>query len=334
MQDLNLLQLVLLCCVLPFFVFLALTLYVVWRGLRFITPSLPVLQKRFDKLQQQNPNATTGQLVRKVVNQQAWRAGFMGAITSVGGLPFLPLGLALDLFTSARIQSTMLHFIAWAHGKQAESQVLDLRQGMVVRRLSNFVTPDRMVQATDNASGYVIQQIIRSVAEKSFAKLIPGFGLVIGFGVNYLAAQAMGRAADQYYQGRFDALIAQSQKFANDMSLQAQKLAESDSLARGQELGGKLGQLRDQYDQVRNGKGIRSRVEGGRQAINTAGDILGDGSKLVGDALKNVRRPRNNSELPGDADAGAADPDAPDAPDSSKIPPTSDNRPDDAQPSS
>lgn len=331
MQDLNLLQLVLLCCVLPFFVFVALTFYVVWRGLRFITPSLGVLQKRFDKLQQQNPNATTGQLVRKVVNQQAWRAGLMGAITSVGGLPLLPLGLALDLFTSARIQSTMLHFIAWAHGKQAESQVLDLRQGMVVRRLSNYVTPDRMVQATDNASGYVIQQIIRSVAEKSFAKLIPGLGLLIGFGVNYLAAQAMGRAADQYYQGRFDALIAQSQKLANDMSLQAQKLADSDTLARGQELGGKVGQLRDQFNQARSGKGIGSRIEGGRQAINTAGGLLADGSKLVGDTLKGARRPRSDSELPDDGDTTDLDPDVPDAP---KTSPTNDNRPDDAQPSS
>jgi hypothetical protein len=36
-----------------------------------------------------------------------------GAITSVGGLPFLPIGLAVDLIASSRIQSSMLHFIGW-----------------------------------------------------------------------------------------------------------------------------------------------------------------------------------------------------------------------------
>jgi hypothetical protein len=207
------------CCVLPVLVLLLLSIVVIRTGQRWVTPDEGELRARFEKLRAQNPSFSTDQLVRSVIHQQAVRAGVIGAITSVGGLFLLPLGLIFDLYTSARIQTTMLHFIAWAYaaslpqggtgqgGAGRTVNILGLNEALVLRaeeQAQQFVLERSSVLA-----GRLYRRVMLIIVEKTFAKLIPGIGLLVGFIVNYTIARGIGQVAAGWYSGRV-AQVAQS----------------------------------------------------------------------------------------------------------------------------
>ncbi|MEZ4672475.1 MAG: hypothetical protein R3E39_31625 [Anaerolineae bacterium] len=180
----------LLCCIVPFVVFIGLSVWVIIRSRAFLTADVPKLQERFAKLKAANPNLSQDQLVHKIIHQQSLRSGIIGAITSVGGLPLLPLGLAIDLFTSARIQTDTLHFIAMTYGTAnaprtvlALDQVLQARMGLPLELV--------ITEGSGRLSRYLVRELLVVVGEKAFAKLIPGLGLIIGFAVNYLLTRAL-----------------------------------------------------------------------------------------------------------------------------------------------
>lgn len=189
---------VLLCCVLPFIFFIGLSVLVIVRSRDFLKADLPALQQRFDSLKAANPDLPQDQLVHKIIQQQALRSGLIGAITSVGGLPLLPLGLAIDLFTSARIQTDTLHFIAMAYGTGraprsvlALDQVLQARMGLPLQTV--------VVEGSGRLSRYLVRALTVIIGEKAFAKLIPGLGLIIGFAVNYLLTRTLMTFAASLY---------------------------------------------------------------------------------------------------------------------------------------
>jgi hypothetical protein len=203
LNDSNLLLYLAVCCVVPVVLLIIVSLMVIRTGQRWVTPDLDELRGRFEKLRTQNPNLTTDQLVQKIIQQQAMRAGVVGAISSVGGLFLLPFGLIIDLYTSARIQSTMLHFIAWAYSLQAPNRtvnIIGLNEALVLK------AEERAQQFVLERSGVMTQrlyrQVIQIIVEKTFAKLIPGIGLLIGFLVNYSIARGIGTVAAQWYSGR------------------------------------------------------------------------------------------------------------------------------------
>lgn len=202
-NDSNLLLVLALCCVIPVAVLLVLSVIVIRTGQRWVTPELDELRGRFERLRSDNPTLTTDQLVNKIIQQQAFRAGVVGAISSVGGLFVLPLGLMVDLYTSARIQNTMLHFIAWAYSLQAPNRtvnIIGLNEALVLR------AEDRAHQFVLEKGGMMTQRLYRRVmmiiVEKTVAKLIPGIGLLVGFLVNYSIARGIGIVASQWYSGR------------------------------------------------------------------------------------------------------------------------------------
>lgn len=188
----------LLCCVLPFIFFIGLSVLVIVRSREFLVADLPQLQERFDKMKAANPDLPPDKLVQKIIHQQALRSGFIGAVTSVGGLPLLPLGLAIDLFTSARIQTDTLHFIALAYGTaSAPRTVLALDQLLQARMGLPLTTI--VAEGSGRLSSYIVRELMVIIGEKAFAKLIPGLGLIIGFGVNYLLTRALMTFAASLY---------------------------------------------------------------------------------------------------------------------------------------
>lgn len=164
------------------------------------TPDFSQLQSRFDQLQAENPNASREELVSRIIRGQSIRAGIVGAVTGVGGLWFIPVTLPLDLFYSARIHTTTMHFLAWAYGIRDEDRVLNLGELLALPALKFVkVTPGMVGEWQNQFASRVYRRIAVLVLEKSFAKLIPGLGLFIGFLVNYLSARLFARLASAYY---------------------------------------------------------------------------------------------------------------------------------------
>jgi len=192
-----------LCCVLPTLVLLLASAWVIRNGQRYLTPDTEDLHRQFENMKSQNPNVSAETLVNRIIHRQALRSGLIGAITSVGGLPFLPFGMTIDLYASARIQNATLHFIAWAlnpQGATANTPILSLGQTL---KLGDGGQVDQYVSNQTQALGLGLsRRLIEMVTEKAFAKLIPGLGLVIGFVVNYAITRGISRLAVRWYTRR------------------------------------------------------------------------------------------------------------------------------------
>jgi hypothetical protein len=191
------------CCVLPTLILIVASAWVIRNGQRYLTPDTVDLHQQFEHMKAQNPQASPEMLVNKIIHRQAIRSGLIGAITSVGGLPFLPFGMTIDLYATARIQNATLHFIAWAlnpQGANANTPILSLGQTL---KLGEGGQVDQYVSNQTQALGLGLsRRLIEMITEKAFAKLIPGLGLVIGFIVNYAITRGISQLAVRWYMGR------------------------------------------------------------------------------------------------------------------------------------
>ncbi len=198
------------CCVIPFIVITLAAIWVVRNAPRVVQPNEADLRRSFEALRAKRKNATTQELVNAIIARQSLRSGLIGAITSVGGLPTLPIALPIDLYTTARIQSAMLLFIAWAYQTTAPSgqqnNVLDLAEAAALR--AGIAPNELLLAGGQRLTRYAIRQLIVNVVEKSFAKVIPGIGLFIGFIVNYSVTRGLGFVAARYYTARRAATTA------------------------------------------------------------------------------------------------------------------------------
>jgi hypothetical protein len=190
-----------LCCVVPFVALLLASLWVIRNAANWIQPDTAQLQSSYEKLKAANASATDDQLVGKIIQRQALRSGIIGAITSVGGLPALPFGLTIDLYTTARIQSETLYFIAQVYSREgARQEVLKLDEALRLRFGAGGNA--LLVEGGQRLGAYLIRRLVVIITEKTAAKVIPGIGLIIGFAVNYLMMQGMGRLAARWHKGR------------------------------------------------------------------------------------------------------------------------------------
>ena len=197
------------CCVIPFILITLAAVWVARNAPRIVQPDQADLRRSFEALKAKRKNATTQELVNAIIARQSLRSGVIGAITSVGGLPTLPIALPIDLYTTARIQSAMLQFIAWAYQPtmpNSPQNALDLAEAAALR--AGIAPNDLLLAGGQRLTRYAIRQIIVNVVEKSFAKLIPGIGLFIGFFVNYTVTRGLGYVAARYYTVRRAAPLA------------------------------------------------------------------------------------------------------------------------------
>lgn len=208
-------QIVLLCCALPMIILIIVGLFIVWNFSRFLrrlpeytAPDTVELQKQYDALRAQHPQATQQQLVERIINQYALRQGIVGALTSVGGFLALPFGLVIDLAYSAQSNASLSYFIAQTYGIRDENKTLNVSQllALVQRKFS----PDDLVMWQEQLAGAAYRQLMSVVLRKTLAKFIPGAGLIIGFAVNWSAAQLFGRVANSYYAGNIGRLLGRT----------------------------------------------------------------------------------------------------------------------------
>ena len=195
-----------LCCVFPTLILIVASAFLIRNGQRYLTPATEDLHQQFENMKVQNPNVSPETLVNRIIQRQAIRSGLIGAITSVGGLPFLPFGMTIDLYATARIQNATLHFIAWAlnpQGANANTPILSLGQTL---KLGDGGQVDEFFSNQTQTLGLGLsRRLIEMITEKAFAKLIPGLGLIIGFIVNYAITRGISQLAVRWYLGHLRA---------------------------------------------------------------------------------------------------------------------------------
>jgi uncharacterized protein (DUF697 family) len=184
-------------CIFPLLL-LAITAFWVTRQIRDLaTVDDTKIRAQFDQMRAAHPQATTDELVRKMINRQAFRCGVLGALTSFGGFFVMIFTLPIDILASARLQASMVQFIAAAYGhEQASDAEVKIRTALVMTgsaRASRYTT--------EFASKFLVRFMGRA-----FAKLIPIIGAAIGFGVNYMIAQTSGNIAQRWYSGELSRL--------------------------------------------------------------------------------------------------------------------------------
>ena len=135
-----------------------------------------------------NPNEHPEVIIQQMINQQAFRCGVVGALTSLGGFITLPIALPVDLVLSTQIQSALVLFIARAYGQERG----------VDNRVASWLLMSAGGRAAQSGSQLGLRLIVRFLG-KTFSKFVPVFGAIIGFIINYMIAQSSARLAHSWY---------------------------------------------------------------------------------------------------------------------------------------
>jgi hypothetical protein len=184
-----------LLCVLPLVVFGILAFIVYRAGQQqvevWLGPDVAKMQAQYDLLRTRNPTRSQDDVLAEIIRGQAVKAGIVGALTSVGGFITLPIALPIDIVLSFRIQASLISFIAQLYGGGSEPET----RSASVRNYLLMTGSSRVTQSTTR---FLMSWALRIVG-KSFSKLIPIVGALIGFGVNYAIVQVMGQAALRWY---------------------------------------------------------------------------------------------------------------------------------------
>lgn len=179
-------------CVLPIVVMIVLGGLAFYFGRKwvedFVEPDLPKLTAKMAEIQAKEPTISKEKLIGKVVHQQALKCGMVGAVTGIGGFITLPITLPIDMLLTARYQATMVSFIAKVHGYDES----------VENKAATYAVMTGSTEVSKITTA-MIQKYAPRFIGKSFSKLIPIFGAVISFVVNYTLARSMARAANVWY---------------------------------------------------------------------------------------------------------------------------------------
>lgn len=192
----DLLTLLLLCCVLPSLFTVGVALWALLNARKWLVPTEAELQARFTRLQASGKRDED--FVDHIVRAQALRAGIVGAVTSVGGVFFLPVGLVIDLYASTRLQESTLRLIAWANGVRSEEELLSYTE--FLNRKPGYLDPALVASTSTALTQRLVRRVLREIAEKAFAKLIPGLGMLVGYAINYYSLRGVAAVARRYYQ--------------------------------------------------------------------------------------------------------------------------------------
>lgn len=189
-----------LCCIAPVLIFLVVAFFAVKSGYRYLSPVVNAnaaqMQVKYAALQKDNPTASPDELVQKVIHQEAMKCGWVGALTGLGGIFFLPFGLAIDFYTSLRIQREMVYFIASVYGH--DQITAGSREHMLINQI---------IMTGGSQAMNAFRRVASQILQKAFAKIIPFLGAILGFGVSYTLARATGEAAKQYYSGHLQSSL-------------------------------------------------------------------------------------------------------------------------------
>lgn len=179
-------------------------------------------QSYVEILRKKHPGISNIELARKIVRRKALKNGAVGAITGIPGLIIAPITIPADLLASWRLQAQMAVAIAYVFGHTAETT--DLKTDIYIIMGGNYALEalkkagvgTAKVMTKKVVQKYITQDIMKKVwkviAKKvvikagkrsliSVTKLVPLIGAPIGFAIDWVSAEAVGRFAIKYYSG-------------------------------------------------------------------------------------------------------------------------------------
>lgn len=187
----SLLKWILILSLLAGLLFLLVVALLLWKAKQLVANAVksdPVaLAKLVDRLRRKHPELDDRALCKKIILRQANRAGLVGFITGVGGLPTLPLALPIDIALTIRIQANMVHMMRL---------VIGVHEDEIPEAGLWLATTGGLELAT--AGSTALREVVVKTISKSLLKLLPLIGGVIGFGLNWASTQTMGRLGMKY----------------------------------------------------------------------------------------------------------------------------------------
>ncbi|MEM1182681.1 MAG: hypothetical protein AAGM22_30325 [Acidobacteriota bacterium] len=176
----------LILSVIAFFLLFAVVGLLLWKAKQLVanavTSNPAKLGKLLAKLRRAHPDLDDEALCGKIILRQSNRAGLVGLVTGLGGLPVLPLALPIDIAATIRLQADMVHLLRLVHGVD-EAEVPEA--GLWI------ATAGGMELAT--AGSQALRGVVVKTISKSLLKFVPLIGGLIGFGLNWASTQTMGR---------------------------------------------------------------------------------------------------------------------------------------------
>jgi len=149
-----------------------------------VKPNLPKLERIVERLRRKHPELDNDALARKLMHRQANRAGLVGLLTGIGGLPTLPFTIPIDVAFTVKIQSNLVHMLRLLRGEHAEPDALSDSSLWLITTGGQELT---------SASSVLIRDLVVKSLSKSLLKFLPVLGGVVGYGLNWASTQALGR---------------------------------------------------------------------------------------------------------------------------------------------
>jgi hypothetical protein len=156
--------------------------------------------ERVQEIRQQQPEASTDDVIQELIRRKCIKAGSVGAVTSgaalipgLGTLASLTFGVAADIGLTFKLQTELVLEIAAAHGK-ALSESEKQRVVLLVTGLSMGAN-----QAVTRMGTRMSQVATERLARRSVAKAIPVIGVGASAGVNVVSTYLIGRRANAYF---------------------------------------------------------------------------------------------------------------------------------------
>ncbi|MEM7356802.1 MAG: hypothetical protein AAF657_38665, partial [Acidobacteriota bacterium] len=178
-------------CVVALVLLIGTVIFLLWRAKQLVatavTPDLPKLEQLVEQLRTKHPALSTEALTKKIILRQANRAGLVGLATGIGGLPALPLAIPIDIAFTVKLQSNLVHLLRIVHSNAHSN-----RSAEEVSESSLWLITSGSHELTA-ASGVMVRDLLVKYLSKSLLKFLPLIGGLVGFALNWLSTQALGR---------------------------------------------------------------------------------------------------------------------------------------------
>ncbi len=172
-------------------------IFLIWRAKQLVEnavkPDLPALERLVEKTRAKHPDLGPKRLAKKLIHRQATRAGWVGFVTGLGGLPALPIAIPIDLAATIKLQSNLVHMLRMAGGGPVAAE--DVSE----TSLWLITTGGQELAA---ASGTMIRELIVKTLSKSLLKFVPLVGGLVGFALNWASTQTLGRLTLRWLEGQ------------------------------------------------------------------------------------------------------------------------------------
>lgn len=163
-----------------------------------------------EAMRRENPKASREKLAKEMTTRAAKKTAFVGASAGVPGGAFGLLAAAPDIFNLVRSQSRLVLSIAFLY-EQKPGLEERFREVLAVLAMSTGASATRQgvrYLITRGLTGATAEAIMKRVAGKFIARKLPAIapvvGSVAGAGLNYMAVQATGRIAVEYYSSELE----------------------------------------------------------------------------------------------------------------------------------